>query len=131
MPEDILKCGDSSVLCKWLVVYVAETRKKDGSEYPLKSIYLLLTGLLRDMREINPMCPNFLDSQNREFTVFHTAIDNVFRRLRSSGVGSSSKSTAMFSKDEENQLWDRVSCATLLEWCPLHLNPLLLRLHLR
>ena len=106
VPEDILKCSDPGTLCKWLTLYVAETRKKDGNEYPPKTIYQLLTGLLRHMRTLNPSCPNFLDTDNRAFASLHTAIDNVFRGLRSSGVGSSSKSAEMFSKEEENKLWD-------------------------
>lgn len=81
-----MKCSDVGALCKWLTLYVAETRKKDGNEYPPKTIYQLLTGLLCHMRALNPSCPNFLDTDNRAFTYLHTAIDNVFRGLRSSGV---------------------------------------------
>ena len=34
VPEDILKCSSLEPFCKWLTLYVAETRKKDGNEYP-------------------------------------------------------------------------------------------------
>ena len=81
-------------------------RKKDGSEYPPKTIYQLLTGLLRHMCALNPLCPNFLDTDNQAFASLHTAIDNVFRGLCSSGVGASSKSAEVFTKEEENHLWD-------------------------
>ena len=36
-----------AALCKWLTLYVAETRKQDGCKYPPKTLYSLLTGLLR------------------------------------------------------------------------------------
>ena len=51
---------DPAALCKWLTPYVAETRKQDGSKYPPKTLYSLLTGLLRHSRAQNPNCPNFL-----------------------------------------------------------------------
>ena len=33
-------------------------------------------------------------------------MDNTFRQLQQSGVGSTSKSAEAFSKGEENQLWE-------------------------
>ena len=34
---------DTAALCKWLTLYVAETRKQDGCKYPLKTLYSLLS----------------------------------------------------------------------------------------
>ena len=107
VPEDILECTQPDVLCKWLSLYVAETRKKDGSQYPPKSIYILLTGILRRMRQLNPQCPNFLDVTNQAFASFHASLDNVFRELRFSGVGSATKHAEVFTKEEESQLWEK------------------------
>ena len=67
VPEDILSSTDPSLLCKWLSVFVGETRKKDGTPYPAKSLYLLLTGVLRHMRALNADCPNFLDTNDKGF----------------------------------------------------------------
>ena len=47
VPGDLLLSCDPTVLSKWLTYDVAETQKRDASEYPPKSIYLLLMGLLR------------------------------------------------------------------------------------
>ena len=47
VPDGLLLGHDSAALCKWLSVYVAEARKQDGSPFPPKSLYMLLTGLLR------------------------------------------------------------------------------------
>ena len=91
---------------------MAETRKKDGSRYPPKTIYLLLSGLLRHMRTHNPACLNFLDTENKDFLKLHTAVDNVFRQLRSDGVGSSSKRAEIFTKEEECQLWEKGALGT-------------------
>ena len=53
------------------------------------------------MRTINPLCPNFFDTCNLSFSSFHTALDNIFPDLRLKGVGSESKVTEAFTKDEE------------------------------
>jgi len=44
---------------KWLPVYVTETRNKEGKKYCPKTIYSLLTGILRRMNVENPRHPNF------------------------------------------------------------------------
>ena len=54
----------------WLPVYVAETRNKEGERYSPKTIYSLLTGILRHMTTENPWYPNFLDKKNPEFVDF-------------------------------------------------------------
>ena len=105
VPPDLLVCSDATVLSKWLTLYVAETRKRDGGQYPPKSIYSLLTGLLRHMRCRNVSCPNFLDTGNPKFASFHNALDNVFRQLRSKGVGAEARQTEALSKEDEEALW--------------------------
>ena len=84
---------DPAALCKWLTLYVAEMRKQDGSKYPPKTLYSLLTGLLRHSHAQNLNCPNFLDNHDHRFDALHNAVDNVFRKLRHTGVGSETKST--------------------------------------
>lgn len=105
VPEDILQNNSPRVLAKWLAVYAAESRKQDGGRYPPKTIYSLLTGILRYMRSLNPTCPNFLDFSNKEFAVLENSLDNIFRDLRVKGVGSESKSADVFTKDDEEKLW--------------------------
>ena len=72
--------------------------------YPPKTIYSLLTGILRHMRALNAGCPNFLDFSDIRFSTLQNALGNVFRELRIQGVGSEGKQTEAFSKEEENQL---------------------------
>ena len=59
VPEDLLISTDTALLCKWLTYFIAEVRRKDGANYPPKTVYLLLTGFLRHMRSRNVTCPNF------------------------------------------------------------------------
>ena len=105
--DDLLLSHNASLLNKWLKLYVAETRKQDGSKYPPKTLYQLLAGLLRDMRSRKPNCSNFLDPNDHRFDSLHNGIDNVFRELRSSGVGSDSKSAEAITKEEEAQLMEQ------------------------
>ena len=98
-------------MSKWLSLYVAETRKRDGTQYPAKTIHVLLSGVLHHVHSLNPLCPNFLDTANLSFYSFHAALHNVFRDLRVKGVGSQSKVTEMFTKEEE-LLWSSGALST-------------------
>ena len=106
VPLDILGSTNSVAICKWFTFFVAEVRKKDGTEYPPKTLYLLLTGILRHMRSRNAVCPNFLDTQDPSFASFHNALDNVLRDLRVRGIGAERRQTETFSKDDEEKLWN-------------------------
>ena len=57
------------------------------------------------MKANNPAYPNFLDKNVPEFSTFQTTLDNVFKVLRSSGVGLESKHTEGISAEEEDVLW--------------------------
>ena len=107
VPDSVLESTEPVVLSRWLSLYLAETRKINGEPYPPKSLYALLCGVYRHMKSLNPLCPNIMDLNNPEFSVFHTALDNVFRDLRADGVGSSSKAAEVFTREEENELWSR------------------------
>ena len=88
-----LECTeDPEIVSKWLTLYVAEVRKQDGMKYPPKTMYSLLTGLLRYGEEVNSSFTNFLDSSDQRFKSLHNVIDNVFCDLHQCSVGSDSKS---------------------------------------
>ena len=106
VPLDLLGSTDPVAVCKWFTLFVAEVRKKDGTEYPPKTLYLLLTGILRHMRSKNTVCPSFLDTQDPSFASFHNALDNVLRDLHVRGIGAETRQTEAFSKDEEEKLWN-------------------------
>ena len=104
VPSDLLESRDKLVLNKWLCVFVAETRKQDGNRYSPKSLYQLLTGILRHMRNVNPSCPNFLDTDDHSFSRFHNTLDNILRELRADGVGVP-RQAEIFTKEDEESLW--------------------------
>ena len=104
--EDLLlpTCSPE-LLNKWLCVYVTETRNQAGDPYPPRSIYALLCGILREMQVQEPNYPNFLEKSNPVFSQFHITLDNLFKSLRSDGVGASSSHTEGISSKEEKLLW--------------------------
>ena len=52
--SSVLTTANKTELCKWLCKFVSETCKGDGKEYTPRSIYLLLAGLQRHIRKLNP-----------------------------------------------------------------------------
>ena len=105
VPVGLLASTDHVILGKWLSLFIAKVREKDGTEYPPKTMYILLAGILRHMRLQNPACTNFLDMEDLSFAAFHNALYNVLRDFRARGVGSESQQTEAFSKEEEECLW--------------------------
>ena len=96
---------DKENLCGWLCRFVAETRKADGGEYTPRSIYLLLAGLQRKIRQGNPKesINIFTDA---EFKELRNVCDSVFKRLHQKGVGSETKNTPVLTQLEEDKLWE-------------------------
>ena len=74
--------------------------------YPTRTIHQILSGILRHMRSINPMCPNILDKKDGRFRKLCGSCEVVFRQLRQAGVGVSVKHTAIITMEEEQRLWE-------------------------
>ena len=79
VPKDLMENGNEVEICKWLSLYIIETRSCKGEPYPPKSLYQLLSGLLRHFRFQNPTFPNFLDKNNHKFKTFQALLDNLFK----------------------------------------------------
>ena len=79
VPDDLLQSTDPSELCKWLKLYLTETRKKDSSPYPSKTIYLLLTGFFRCTRLQNLQCLNFFRQvQHLDYSLMMFNLHHLF-----------------------------------------------------
>ena len=76
-PEDLVPT-DSVLLCTWLAQYVVETHTTQGKVYPTSSLYQLLTGILRHMRDMVPGALNFLVKGDQCFKAFHNSLDSIF-----------------------------------------------------
>lgn len=69
-------------------VTVAETRKKDGSPFPVSSLNLILAGIKRYMKAQKPHAVDITSETNTEFTGLRGVRDNITRKLRQEGVGA-------------------------------------------
>jgi hypothetical protein len=105
-PEDLLdKEYPPSVMCNVVQKFITEARREDGSSYPPKTLYQLLCGLLRHSRNVQENPPNFLDRQDVRFKKLHGTCDCIFRKLHESGVGTTKKSAAVITEENEDKLW--------------------------
>ncbi len=105
-PESLLTpLASEEDLNKYLTIFISETRNQNGDKYPPKTIYSLLTGILRVMKGDNPSYPNFLDKKNPKFRPFQIALDNIFKKLKSEGIGADAQRIENFSVEEEKVLW--------------------------
>ena len=87
-PIDLLdKLYPCNVLCECLQRFVSEARRADECEYPPKTLYQLLCGLLRHTRSAQHDPLNFLDGKDVRFKNLHGTCDVVFHSLREMVLG--------------------------------------------
>ncbi len=106
VPDNLLCSSDAETLCRFLCLYVMETRQEDGSCYPPKTIYSLLCGLDRITRS-NGVPFNFMEKSNTDFRILHQTLDFCFSELHSEGIGADRKSASVISFEDEDILWEK------------------------
>ena len=89
----------------WMGKFVMEVRKKDGSEYPPKSLYALVCCFKRyyeqhGVHDVNPLSPT-----NPVFGNFWQTLDAEMKRLHGSGLGAHPKRAEPITPEEEALLW--------------------------
>ncbi|CAC5417811.1 unnamed protein product [Mytilus coruscus] len=89
----------------WLERFVMETRKQNGDEYPPKSLYYIVCGLLRHCRDMNVHDKNFLDQKDGRFAHFRRVLDAKMKDLLSKGLGTKVRRADPVSDDDEEKLW--------------------------
>ncbi len=104
-----LDCPPHLLLCTvgqldtWLSRFILEIRKNDGQPYPPQSLYSIVCGLMRYVRELHPEVNFFKDTA---FTGFRRTMDGEMKRLRSLGLGTKKKRAEPITVDEEATLWN-------------------------
>ena len=99
-PDDSLLSDSASNLAKWLQIYAVSTRKNNGEKYSAKTVYLLLGGLQRYMKENKKHPFNMFDRDHPDFKLVVRTCDNYFR-----GVGMGSHATEVLIPENEQKLW--------------------------
>ena len=104
IPE--LHCMDSTSMNYWLQRFIVEARRKDGKEYPPRSLYLITCGLLRYLRNREVYDKNFLDENDTNFVQFRKVLDAQIKTLLSKGHGCTVKQADPITREDEEKLWD-------------------------
>ena len=106
-PDKILLTDDSKLLCSYLCRYVMETRKENGEQYPPRTLFQLMCGLLRYMRDKKNDAFNILDEKNPDFVPLKKVMDSHFKQLHNDGIGTRQSQSEVISYEEEDLLWTR------------------------
>ena len=104
-PGNILCSDNKEDLCDWLCKFVTETRKSDGAEYTPRSLYLLLSGLQRHIRQVKSEEINIF--QDTPFKPLKNVCNSIFKKLHAKGIGTELKATPVISINEEEKLWEK------------------------
>ena len=98
---------NSESLNYWMQRFVLEVRKQDGSEYPSRSLYYIVCGLLRFMRDENIHNMNILDEKDHRFGVFQRVLDARMKELLSKGLGTKVRQADPILPEDEEKIWNQ------------------------
>ena len=102
--EDIISLG-AAAQQKWLSRFVLEVRKKDGSPYPSESLYHIVCGILRYIRQNGKPEVDFF--RDKEFAQFRMVLDSEMKRLKASGVQKRKRKAEPLTVEDEKTLWEK------------------------
>ncbi|XP_062609344.1 uncharacterized protein KIAA1958-like [Saccostrea cucullata] len=105
MPELTLTTNETE-MNDIMTRFVLESRRKDGAQYPPRSLYQLCVGVLRYLRE-NGNSLNFLDEKNLNFQGFRRALSAKMSELTAQGVGVIKRQAEPLSEKDEKILWEK------------------------
>lgn len=96
---------DLAAMNYWLQKFVVEARKKNGEEYPPKSLYYIVCGLMRHCKENKLFYVNFFDEKYGTFAEFRSVLDARMKELLAKGLGTKTKKADYISEADEEMLW--------------------------
>ena len=106
--EDIPQLHEmnADVMNYWMQRFIVQDRRKDGAEYPPKSLYLIACGLLRHLRNNSVYDKNFFDENNLDFVELRKVLDAQMKTPINKGLGCNLKQADPISRGDEAKLWD-------------------------
>ena len=106
VPPDLLSSDDPSLVCKWLCLYMMETRREDGQPYPPSTIRNLVSGLNRILQE-NKAPFSVLDRNDYRFRELSNTLDMVSSSLHREGIGVNKESAPIIEIGDEELFWTK------------------------
>ena len=85
----------------WLAKFVVEVRKKDGTQYPPKSLYALVCCFKHFFEANNRFDVNPLSAHDGRFVAFRQTLDAEMKTLHKKGLGTKTKRAEPITPDEE------------------------------
>ncbi|XP_060562763.1 uncharacterized protein LOC132722310 [Ruditapes philippinarum] len=87
--------------------FVVEVRKQNGDYFPPESLYHLVCGLLRKLRDCGISGMNFLDEKNPDYARFRSVLDAQMKFLTKEGVVGKRREAQPILEDEEKVIWEK------------------------
>ena len=102
-----LSSMSASAIEEQLCRFVMEARRQDGKPYPPRSVYAIITGLQRYLRNEGRREVAFLSESDPTYARLRLALDARMKELTSSGVGAVTKQAEPLSEEHERMLWEK------------------------
>ncbi|XP_061186263.1 zinc finger MYM-type protein 2-like [Saccostrea echinata] len=98
---------DATCMDYWLQRFVVEVCNQKGNEYTPKSLYYLMCGLLRHLRDIEIFGMNLLDHNDDRFARTRKVLDARIKSLVAQGMGTTVRQADPILPEQEDILWEK------------------------
>ena len=90
----------------WLSKFVCEARKQNGKPYSHATMYFILSGLVRYLRENDVFHYSFLDEEDTRFAGLHQVLRKRMNQPKEEAVDVGTKTADPILAVDEDKLWD-------------------------
>ena len=104
VPSDICALSPEE-LQRWLSRFMLEVRKMDGKEYCPDTLYHIVCGVMRFLRQNGKPEVDLLKEQC--YADFRSTLDAEMKRLKRAGMGSRKRQAEPLTPEEEELLWEK------------------------
>lgn len=105
--EEDLWSTDAAKVCNMLSIFVLEARQSNGQAYTPKTMLQLMVNLQGLAFSRNPNTCHFMNHKDITFKPLHNAMNNLFKKLLSEGIGAQKNQFRVITEEEENELWSK------------------------
>jgi len=87
--------------------FIMEVNRQDGSPYPADTLYQIVTGIQRHLKENGRPELGILDQKNLDFVQTRQVLDAQMKQLTTCGVGTLKKQAQPLTSEQEHSLWEQ------------------------
>ena len=104
---DDIEALEAEDLNNHLCNFIMEANKQDGSNYPPNTLYQIIAGIQRHLKENSRPEMTILDPKNLKFIKARQVLDARMKLLTSQGVGATKKQAQPLTEEQEDALWQK------------------------